>query len=451
MVERTRNRTLFICAECSFESLQWNGQCTGCGAWNTLTEVHLHRGAQHAKRETASKVYRLADVPRKGAVRTTTGLDELDRVLGGGIVKGSVILLGGDPGIGKSTLALQCVAGLIDSVKVLYVTGEESIQQLALRGERLELEHLPLDLVAENALESILDRLEKSTYQMVIIDSIQSLYSNNLSSSPGSVSQVRETAEKLTRYAKQNDSTVLIIGHVTKEGNLAGPKILEHIVDTVLYFEGDPTSRYRLVRSFKNRFGSINEVGIFEMTERGLEEVSNPSSMFLSRGQTDIVGSAVFVSQEGSRPLLVEVQALVDESSLANPRRLCVGLDSQRLAMLLAALNRHAGISLSNRDVFVNIAGGIRLLESAADVAVGAAVLSSYLDRKLPVATACFGEIGLSGEIRPVQHGENRLREAEKLGFKRALVPEANKVSQGIREIEIVSLAQVQDLLAWLK
>jgi DNA repair protein RadA/Sms len=374
---------------------------------------------------------------------------ELDRVLGGGLVPGSVILLGGDPGIGKSTLALQWVATQVDQIRVLYVTGEESLQQLALRGKRLGIDSLPVSTMAENHLESILGQMPD--YDFLVIDSIQSLYSENVSSSPGSITQVRESAEQLTRCAKENDCSVLFIGHVTKEGSLAGPKILEHMVDTVLYFEGDDTSRFRLVRSFKNRFGSVNEVGVFAMTENGLREVINPSALFLSGSERDIPGSVVLVTQEGTRPLLVEVQALIDPSSLANPRRLCVGLDAQRLVMLLAILNRHGGVSLVGHDIFVNVAGGIRVMDSGADVAAAAAVLSSLFNKNFPADTVCFGEVGLAGEIRPVQRGEERLKEAAKLGFKRALVPKGNKLSRQIPDLEVIPLLSVDELVTWLE
>jgi DNA repair protein RadA/Sms len=358
-------------------------------------------------------------------------------------------LLGGDPGIGKSTLALQWVAAQVDQIRVLYVTGEESLQQLALRGKRLGIDSLPVDSMAENHLESILGQMQD--YDFLVIDSIQSLYSENVSSSPGSITQVRESAERLTRRAKENACSVLLIGHVTKEGSLAGPKILEHMVDTVLYFEGDDASRFRLVRSFKNRFGSVNEVGVFAMTDKGLREIINPSALFLSGSERDIPGSVVLVTQEGTRPLLVEVQALIDSSSLANPRRLSVGLDAQRLVMLLAVLHRHGGVSLGGHDIFVNVAGGIRVMDSGADVAVAAAVLSSLFNKNLPPDTVCFGEVGLAGEIRPVQRGEERLREAAKLGFTKALIPKANKLSRKIPDFEITPLSCIEELVAWLE
>jgi DNA repair protein RadA/Sms len=378
-----------------------------------------------------------------------TGILELDRVLGGGLVPGSVILLGGDPGIGKSTLALQWVAAQIEQTRALYVTGEESLQQLALRAERLSVDSLPIDAIAENCLELILEHLPN--YEFMVIDSIQSLYTEKYSSSTGSVTQVRESAERLTQCAKQKGCSVLIIGHVTKEGSLAGPKILEHMVDTVLYFEGDNSSQFRLVRSIKNRYGSVNEVGVFAMTDYGLREVSNPSAIFLSGSEREISGSVVLVTQEGTRPLFVEVQALLDPSSLVNPRRLSVGLDAQRLVMLLAILHRHGGVSLSNQDVFLNVAGGIRVMDSGADVAIAAAILSSLFDKHFPADTVCFGEVGLAGEIRPVQRGEERLRQAAKLGFKRALIPKGNKISKKIQALEIIRLSRVDELVHWLE
>ena len=441
---------LFVCEACSVESLQWSGQCAHCGAWNSLTEIRKTGRTKRKLSDVARRsVQHLNEISRTPLTRLPTGITELDRVLGGGLVPGSVILLGGDPGIGKSTLALQWAASQVDQIRVLYVTGEESLQQLALRGERLGIDSLPVSAMSENDLDSILDQIPD--YDFLVIDSIQSVHSKNVSSSVGSITQVRESAERLTRCAKENDCSVLFIGHVTKEGTLAGPKLLEHMVDTVLYFEGDDASRFRLVRSFKNRFGSVNEVGIFAMTDKGLREITNPSALFLSGREGDISGSVVLVTQEGTRPLLVEVQALIDPSSLVNPRRLCVGLDAHRLVMLLAVLHRHGGVSLGGHDIFVNIAGGIRVMDSAVDVAVAAAVLSSLFNKNFPADTVCFGEVGLAGEIRPVQRGEERLKEAARLGFKRALVPKGNKISRKISGLEIVPLFRVEDLVGWLE
>jgi len=449
-LERVREKVLFICEECSVESLQWSGQCAHCGAWNSLTEIRKAGKPQRISGDVARRsIQPLNEISRTHLARLPTGITELDRVLGGGLVPGSVILLGGDPGIGKSTLALQWVATQVDQIRVLYVTGEESLQQLALRGKRLGIDSLPVSTMAENHLEAILGQMPD--YDFLVIDSIQSLYSENVSSSPGSITQVRESAERLTRCAKENDCSVLFIGHVTKEGSLAGPKILEHMVDTVLYFEGDDASRFRLVRSFKNRFGSVNEVGVFAMTNKGLREIINPSALFLSGSERDTPGSVVLATREGTRPLLVEVQALIDPSSLANPRRLCVGLDAQRLVMLLAVLHRHGGVSLGGHDIFVNVAGGIRVMDSGSDVAAAAAVLSSLFNKNFPADTVCFGEVGLTGEIRPVQRGEERLREAAKLGFKQALVPKRNKLSRQIPDLEIIPLLCVEELVAWLE
>ena len=449
-MERVREKVLFICEECSVESLQWSGQCAHCGAWNSLTEIRKVGKPQRISRDVSRRsIQPLNEISRTHLARLPTGIMELDRVLGGGLVPGSVILLGGDPGIGKSTLALQWVAAQVDQIRVLYVTGEESLQQLALRGKRLGIDSLPVSAMAENHLEAILGQMPD--YDFLVIDSIQSLYSENVSSSPGSITQVRESAERLTRCAKENDCSVLFIGHVTKEGSLAGPKILEHMVDTVLYFEGDDASRFRLVRSFKNRFGSVNEVGVFAMTNKGLREIINPSALFLSGSERDTPGSVVLATREGTRPLLVEVQALIDPSSLANPRRLCVGLDAQRLVMLLAVLHRHGGVSLGGHDIFVNVAGGIRVMDSGSDVAAAAAVLSSLFNKNFPADTVCFGEVGLTGEIRPVQRGEERLREAAKLGFKQALVPKGNKLSRQIPDLEIIPLLCVEELVAWLE
>jgi DNA repair protein RadA/Sms len=441
---------LFVCEECSVESLQWSGQCPHCGAWNSLTETRRTKRVQKTATElTRRSIQRLNEIERAHLKRLPTGITELDRVLGGGLVPGSVILLGGDPGIGKSTLALQWVATQVGQIRVLYVTGEESPQQLALRGERLGVNRLPVNTMADNHLESILDQIPE--YDFLVIDSIQSLYSENVSSSPGTITQVRESGERITRCGKENDCSILLIGHVTKDGTLAGPKILEHMVDTVLYFEGDDAGQFRLIRSVKNRFGSVNEVGVFEMTDKGLREITNPSKLFVSGSDRDISGSVVLVTQEGTRPLLVEVQALIDASSLANPRRLCVGLDAQRLVMLLAVLNRHGGVSLGGHDIFVNVVGGIRVMDSGADIAVAAAVLSSLFNKNFPQNTVCFGEVGLAGEIRPVQRAEERMKEAVKLGFKRALVPSSNKISQNISGLDIIQLSRIADLVAWLE
>jgi DNA repair protein RadA/Sms len=364
--------------------------------------------------------------------RVPSGSAELDRVLGGGVVPGSVILLGGDPGIGKSSLFLQTLCQMSLQHKALYVTGEESLQQVTLRARRMDLPQENLSLLAETQVERILEAAQQIRPEVMVVDSIQTVYTEMLPSAPGGVSQVRETASQLVRYAKQTGTVIFLVGHVTKEGNLAGPRVLEHMVDTVLYFEGEADSRYRLIRAVKNRFGAVNELGVFAMTEKGLREVSNPSSIFLSRYSTPVSGSVVMATMEGSRPMLVEVQALVDESYLANPRRVTIGMETNRLAMLLAVLNRHGGVATYNQDIFINVVGGIRVTETAADLAVVLAVMSSLRNRPCPSDLLVFGEIGLAGEIRPVQNGQERLREAAKHGFKQAIVPEAN-VPKGSR------------------
>ncbi len=425
--------------------LQWSGQCIHCGAWNSLNEALVNDRSL----TPAARVTRLNNVAKKNLTRVPTNINELDRVLGGGVVPGSVILLGGDPGIGKSTLALQWLGSQISKVRALYVSGEESLQQMSLRAERLGLYDLPIHVLAENNLEVIVNVLPN--YEMLVIDSIQSLYSDDISSASGSIGQVREAADRLTRLGKKNGCSILFIGHVTKEGSLAGPKILEHMVDTVLYFEGDNTSRFRLVRSFKNRFGSVNEVGVFLMTEKGLREITNPSALFLSGREVDVSGSVILVTQEGTRPLVVEVQGLLDKTTLGNPRRLCIGLDSQRLILLLAILQRHGRLPLSGYDVFINVAGGIRVVESGADLAIAAAIISSLHDRKFPTDTVCFGEIGLAGEIRPVQRGQDRLQEAAKLGFKRALIPKGNRVPEPVSGLKVEQINRIEDLVNWLK
>jgi len=377
--------------------------------------------------------------------RTPTGVAELDRVLGGGLVEGAVVLIGGDPGIGKSTLLLQALAHMSAVQKVLYVSGEESPQQIALRAKRLALNASAVTLLAEINLEKIIALLKRERPQVAVIDSIQTVYSEALQSAPGSVAQVRECAAQLTRYAKQAGTSIIFVGHVTKEGTLAGPRVLEHMVDTVLYFEGETSSSFRLVRAFKNRFGAVNELGVFAMTEKGLREVSNPSALFLSHHGQEVPGSCVMVTQEGTRPLLVEIQALVDEAHAPNPRRLSVGLEQNRLAMLLAVLHRHAGIACFDQDVFVNAVGGVRITEPAADLAVLLAIVSSLKNKPLPGKLVVFGEIGLAGEVRPVQRGQERLKEAAKLGFTRAVIPKANKPKQAIIGMEIIAVERLEE------
>lgn len=399
----------------------------------------------------ASPVQSLADVQARELPRQPTGLSELDRALGGGLVDGGVILIGGDPGVGKSTLLLQAMSALANAVPVLYVTGEESAEQVALRARRLDLPTLGVDLLAEIQLEHITHILLERKPKVAVIDSIQTLYSSQLSAAPGSVSQVRECAAQLTRLAKQHGIAMVLIGHVTKDGSLAGPRVLEHIVDTVLYFEGDSQSSYRLIRAFKNRFGAVNELGVFAMTDKGLRGVSNPSALFLSRHQQQVAGSCVMATQEGTRPLLVEIQALVDTAHVPNPRRLSVGLDGARLSMLLAVMNRHAGIVTYDQDVFVNAVGGVRITEPASDLAVLLAIMSSLNNRPLPKGLVVFGEVGLAGEIRPAPRGQERLREAAKLGFSIALIPKANAPKQPIEGLEIWAVDRIEEAVDYLR
>jgi DNA repair protein RadA/Sms len=447
-----KTKVVYICQSCGARSLQWAGQCTDCGAWNSFAEevsINNPRAArQGGYAASTSPITRLADVSFEKIQRTSSGLSELDRVLGGGIVPGSVVLMGGDPGIGKSTLLLQALCQLSHDQRTLYVTGEESLQQVAMRAHRLGLPHEQLQLLAETQVEKILATAEKEKPQILVIDSIQTMATDLLQSAPGSVGQVRESAAQLTRYAKQTGTTVFLVGHVTKEGALAGPRVLEHMVDTVLYFEGESDAKLRLVRAVKNRFGAVNELGVFAMTEKGLREVTNPSAIFLSRCPEAVPGSVVLVTWEGSRPLLVEVQALVDQSHLGNPRRVTVGLDQNRLAMLLAVLHRHGGIATYDQDVFVNVVGGVRVTETAADLAVVLAVLSSLRNKTLPQDLIVFGEIGLAGEIRPVPNGHERLREAVKHGFKHAIAPKANIPKGGVDGLEITAVQRLSEALS---
>jgi len=428
------------------------GQCPGCGEWNTLVESVAEKASGH-RFESPAPVARprnLAEIEARESERIATGIAEFDRALGGGLVAGGVVLIGGDPGIGKSTLLLQALSLLSAANKVLYVSGEESGEQVALRARRLGLDTRALQLMAEINLERILSTLQAEQPQVAVIDSIQTLWSDELSSAPGSVAQVRECAAQLTRLAKQAGITIILVGHVTKEGALAGPRVLEHIVDTVLYFEGDTHSSFRLVRAVKNRFGAVNELGVFAMTDRGLKGVNNPSALFLSQHGQDVAGSCVMVTQEGTRPLLVEIQALVDAAH-GNPRRLTVGLDAQRLAMLLAVLHRHAGIVCFDQDVFVNAVGGVRISEPAADLAVLLSITSSLKNKALPAKLIVFGEVGLAGEIRPAPRGQERLKEAAKLGFTRALIPEANRPKQPIAGMEVIAVRRVEEAVARIR
>ena len=453
----SKAKAVFSCTECGAQSPKWTGQCPGCGAWNTLIEtVELPlpvsaRNARFSALAGTSAVQSLTAVSAEAVARIGSGLSELDRVLGGGgMVIGSVALIGGDPGIGKSTLLLQALAVIGQNAPVLYVTGEESGQQVALRARRLGVHADAVRLLAENRVEAIIASAESEKPAVMVVDSIQTIYTDILQSAPGSVAQVRESAAQLVRYAKQAGLGLFLVGHVTKEGALAGPRVLEHMVDTVLYFEGDNSSQYRIIRAIKNRFGAVNEIGVFVMTETGLREVGNPSAMFLSRLGDAVSGSVVLATQEGTRPLLVEVQALVDESHSSNPRRVCVGLDQNRLAMLLAVLHRHAGIGMYDQDVFVNVVGGVRVLEPAADLAVLIAAVSSMRNRPLGKDLIVFGEVGLAGEVRPVQRGQERIREAAKLGFKRAILPAANmpkKPDPGIELFPVRRLAEALEVI----
>jgi DNA repair protein RadA/Sms len=448
-----KTRTLFTCTECGGQAPKWQGQCPQCGAWNTLVEtLATPAGARFENvAGVRSSVTPLASVTPRASSRIATGLEEFDRVLGDGLVPGGVILLGGDPGIGKSTLLLQAGAALGAAHRTLYVTGEESAEQIALRARRLGLVNAPIELLAEVQLEAIVAAIDATAPEVVVIDSIQTIYTEALTSAPGSVAQVRECAAQLTRLAKQRGVVVLFVGHVTKEGAIAGPRVLEHIVDTVLYFDGDPHSSFRLVRAIKNRFGAANELGVFGMTERGLRGVSNPSALFLSQHAEGVPGSAVVATLEGSRPLLVEVQALVDPVSGGTARRLAVGLDAQRLALLLAVLHRHGGVDTSGFDVFVNAVGGVRILEPAADLAVMLAVCSSLKNKALPVKSLIFGEVGLAGEVRPVQRGQERIREASKLGFETVVISNLNKPRQATEKIKIIGVDRVDEAIAWLR
>ncbi|MFN7085786.1 MAG: DNA repair protein RadA [Burkholderiales bacterium] len=447
-------KSVYTCTECGGQVLKWQGQCPHCQQWNTLVET-VAEAAPGGNRfsliaETGS-LQRLSEIEAREEARVSSGIAEFDRVLGGGLVAGAVVLIGGDPGIGKSTLLLQSLAEIGASRRVLYVSGEESPQQIALRARRLGLDAKHVHVLAEINLEKIQSLIIADKPEVAVIDSIQTLYSGALQSAPGSVAQVRECAAQLTRLAKAGGTTVVFVGHVTKEGALAGPRVLEHMVDTVLYFEGDTHSSFRLIRAFKNRYGAVNELGVFAMTDKGLKGVSNPSALFLSQHGGEVSGSCVMVTQEGTRPMLVEIQALVDEAHAPNPRRLTVGLEQNRLALLLAVLHRHAGIACFDQDVFVNAVGGVRITEPAADLAVLMAVVSSLRDRPLPSRLVVFGEIGLAGEVRPVQRGQERLKEAAKLGFTQALIPKANKPKQAIAGLEIFAVERVEQAVARLR
>jgi DNA repair protein RadA/Sms len=453
-------KTAFVCSECGGTAGKWQGQCPDCGLWNTMAEIRLEpaRAAGAAPTRSgyagaaagAPKVTPLTEVLGLEEVRRPTGIDELDRVLGGGLVQGSVVLVGGDPGIGKSTLLLQMVAAVRATQRSLYVSGEESLAQIANRAQRLGLPLEGIEGLAETCVERIVEQVAAHKPEVLVIDSIQTLWSELLTAAPGSVSQVRECAARLVRMAKEGGTSVFLVGHVTKEGGIAGPRVLEHMVDAVLYFEGEAGSRWRVLRAFKNRFGAVNELGVFAMGERGLREVPNPSAIFLSGQAEPAPGSAIMVTREGTRPLLVEVQALVDQSPLANPRRVALGLETNRLAMLLAVLHRHGGVAVYDQDVFVNVVGGIRLQETAADLAVLLAVLSSFRDRALSRKLVAFGEVGLSGEIRPVPNGEERVREAATHGFERVILPRGNAPKRAPDGVELVVVDRLSEAIAAL-
>lgn len=451
----TKQKTAFVCNDCGADYKKWQGQCSDCGAWNSITEIRLgptpsNRSAKfegYAGGASGNKVQTLAEIALSDVPRFSSGTSELDRVLGGGFVPGSVVLIGGHPGAGKSTILLQTLCYLARTMSALYVTGEESLQQVAMRAQRLGLPTDKLQMLSETNVEAICATAQQIGPKVLVVDSIQVVHMEDISSAPGSVSQVRESAAYLTRFAKQTGTVVILVGHVTKDGSLAGPKVLEHMIDCSILLEGDNDSRFRTLRGNKNRFGAVNELGVFAMTEQGMREVSNPSAIFLQRAEDPAPGSVVMVMWEGTRPLLIEIQALVDDSHLGNPRRVAVGMDQNRLAMLLAVLHRHGGIMVGDQDVFVNVVGGVRVAETSADLAVLVAIVSSFRDRILPQDLMVFGEVGLSGEIRPVPSGQERLREAAKHGFKKAIVPVANAPREKFPGIDVVAVKNLQEAL----
>ncbi|AMC99640.1 MULTISPECIES: DNA repair protein RadA [Halomonas] len=451
-------KSAFVCTECGAEYSKWQGQCSSCQEWNTLTEVRLSAARPGAATSGATgrsgyagnlsrEVVDLGNVDLSEVPRLSSTFEEFDRVLGGGLVPGSAVLLGGHPGAGKSTLLLQTACKLAQSRQVLYVTGEESLSQVAMRAHRLQLPTRGLKMLAETSVETVLAVAERERPEILVIDSIQTMHLEDIASAPGGVAQVRESAAALTRFAKQSNTVLLLVGHVTKDGSLAGPKVLEHMIDASLLLEGGADSRFRTLRGQKNRFGAVNELGVFAMLEHGLKEVKNPSAIFLSRSETLASGSLVMVVWEGTRPLLVEVQALLDESALGNPRRVAVGLDQNRLAMLLAVLHRHGGLFTGDQDVFLNVVGGVKVLETSADLAVLLAVVSSLQNRPLPRELVVFGEVGLSGEIRPVPSGQERIVEAAKHGFTRAIVPRGNAPKRAPAGMEVVAVDKLTDAL----
>lgn len=455
----SKNKIAFVCTDCGTEHGQWQGQCASCKAWNTLSQINLGNAGSSSPVTKAdfrkqgysgekSNVQNLSDIDLEALPRFSSTIDEMDRVLGGGLVPGSAILIGGNPGAGKSTLLLQIMCRLADSGKpALYVTGEESLQQVGMRAKRLNLPEKNLKMLAETNVEAICKAAQEHRPQLLVVDSIQVMHSGDVASAPGSVSQVRECAAYLIQYAKQTNTVLFLVGHVTKEGNLAGPKVLEHMIDCFIMLEGGNDSKYRILRGQKNRFGAVNELGVFAMTETGLKEVKNPSAIFLARTEEDTPGSIVMVLWEGTRPLLVEIQALVDGSQLGNPRRVAVGLEQNRLAMLLAVLHRHGGLYMADQDVFVNVVGGVKVTETSADLALLLAIVSSFQDKSLPKDLVVFGEIGLAGEIRPVPGGQERLQEAAKHGFTRAIVPKANAPKNKIAGLEVIGVSKIAQAL----
>ncbi|ELM3735476.1 DNA repair protein RadA [Edwardsiella piscicida] len=447
----------FVCNECGADYPRWQGQCSACQAWNSISEVRLAAASAAGRSArlsgyagdagSLSKVQKLSEISLEALPRFSTGFTEFDRVLGGGVVPGSAILIGGNPGAGKSTLLLQTLCRLSQQMKTLYVTGEESLQQVAMRAHRLGLPTEGLNMLSETSIEQICLIAEQEQPKLMVIDSIQVMHMADIQSSPGSVAQVRETAAYLTRFAKTRGVAIVMVGHVTKDGSLAGPKVLEHCIDCSVLLDGDADSRFRTLRSHKNRFGAVNELGVFAMTEQGLREVSNPSAIFLSRGEEITAGSSVMVVWEGTRPLLVEIQALVDTSMMSNPRRVAVGLEQNRLAILLAVLHRHGGLQMADQDVFVNVVGGVKVSETSADLALLMSLVSSLRDRPLPQDLVIFGEVGLAGEVRPVASGQERIIEAAKHGFRRAIVPHANVPKKAIPNMTVYGVKKLSDAL----